>query len=106
MMRWVIEYDKRVAKDVSKLDASVKTQIAKMIRRVSKNPLPQSEGGYGKPLGNNQSSKLAGCLKIKLKSSGLRVVYKLVRDETIMKIIIISIRDDDEIYKEADKRLR
>ena len=67
--------------------------------------MPQSEGGYGKPLGNKQSSKLAGCMKIKLKSLGLRVVYQLIREETIMKIVIISIRDDDEVYKEAERRI-
>ena len=88
------------------MNSTVQVRVVKAIGRVSKNPLPQSEGGYGKPLGNNQSSKLAGCMKIKLKSIGIRVVYRLVRVDKVMKIIIISVRNDDEVYKEAERRLQ
>ena len=104
-MAWSIDYYKKAKKDLADLDKSVSIRIIKAITKVSQNPLPQSEGGYGKPLGNKQSSKLAGCMKIKLKSLGLRVVYQLVHDGKIMKIIVISIRDDDEVYKEAERRI-
>jgi len=70
----------------------------------SYNPLPQTEGGYGKPLGNRNNTKLAGYLKIKLKKYGLRVVYKLVRENHLMKVIVISVRADDEVYLTAQKR--
>ena len=105
-MAWDIAYDKKVEKDLDALDRSVFARVIKAINKVAQNPLPQSEGGYGKPLGNNQSSKLAGCMKIKLKSLGIRVVYQLVRVDTVMKIIIISIRADDEVYKEAEQRIK
>ena len=105
-MGWIVEYNEKAEKEYDKLNGSPKALVTKAIRKVSQNPLPQSEGGYGKPLGNRRSSKLAGCLKIKLRSSGLRVVYQLIRKDTIMKIIIISIRDDDEVYKEAERRIR
>ena len=106
MMGWTVDFYDKAEKEFNKLNTSPKSQVAKAIHKVSQNPLPQSEGGYGKPLSNNQSSKLAGCLKIKLKSIGLRVVYHLVREDTIMKIIIVSIRDDDEVYKEAERRIK
>jgi len=104
-MRWDVDFHPKAEKEFDKLNGSPKLQVAKAIHKVSQNPLPQSEGGYGKLLGNNQSSKLAGCLKIKLKSIGLRVVYQLVRDDKVMKIVIVSIRDDDEVYKEAERRV-
>jgi mRNA interferase RelE/StbE len=104
-MKWTVEFYKKAEKEFERLDGSPKTLTAKAIRKVSQNPLPQSEGGYGKPLGNRQSAKLAGCLKIKLRSIGLRVVYQLIRDDSKMKIVIISIRDDDEVYKEAENRI-
>ncbi|MCL1883839.1 MAG: type II toxin-antitoxin system RelE/ParE family toxin [Defluviitaleaceae bacterium] len=104
-MEWIVEFDPKADKEFERLNATPKSHVAKAIRKVSQNPLPQSEGGYGKPLGNKQSSKLAGCLKIKLKRIGIRVVYKLIREDAIMKIIIISIRDDDEVYKEAVRRI-
>jgi mRNA interferase RelE/StbE len=104
-MAWDIDYSKKAEKDLAALNKSISTRVLKAIGKVSQNPLPQSEGGYGKPLGNKQSSKLAGCMKIKLKSLGLRVVYQLVRENNVMKIVIISIRDDDEVYKEAARRI-
>lgn len=74
------------------------------IRKVSKNPLPQSEGGYGKALGNIQGTELTGFFKIKYRGIGIRVIYTLVRQGEIMNIIVVSIRDDSESYKRAQKR--
>ncbi|MCL2198636.1 MAG: type II toxin-antitoxin system RelE/ParE family toxin [Defluviitaleaceae bacterium] len=105
-MSWVIEYHKKAEKDLAVLNNTVSTRVIKAILKVSQNPLPQSEGGYGKPLGNKKSSKLAGCMKIKLKSIGIRVVYQLIRTDATMKIIIISVRDNDEVYKEAEHRIK
>jgi len=105
-MGWTVDFNDKAQKEFDRLNGSLKSQVARAIHKVSQNPLPQSEGGYGKPLGNNQSSKLAGCLKIKLKNIGLRVVYQLVREDKIMKIVIISIRTDDEVYKEAERRIK
>jgi len=105
MIVWDVKYHKKAEKDLAVLDISVAARVIKAITKVTRNPLPQSEGGYGKPLGNRSSSKLAGCLKIKMKNDGLRVVYRLIREEGVMKIIIISVRDDDKVYKEAERRL-
>lgn len=66
--------------------------------------MPVSEGGYGKPLGNKSGIKLSTFLKIKFKSIGIRVVYQLVRTEKIMKIVVISMRDDGLVHKMAAKR--
>ncbi len=105
-MSWTIEYLPEAVKDLSVLDGSVKAPVLKAIRKVSENPLPDSEGGYGKPLGNHSSSELAGFMKIKLKKAGLRIVYKLERTDTIMKIVIISARVDEQVYIDAEKRIR
>ena len=67
--------------------------------------VPQSEGGYGKPLGNKNSNNVTGLLKIKLLKLGIRVVYKLVRTDKIMKIIVVAARADDEVYEVAAKRI-
>ena len=105
-MPWSITYHKAVLKDVEKLDGSRKAQVVKAIQKVSQNPLPFTEGGYGKPLGNKENVHLTGCLKIKLKKSGLRVVYRLVRTELEMNIIVISVRSDNEVYERAEKRVK
>lgn len=89
---------------MKKLDNSLKKQVLVGIRKVSKNPLPQSEGGYGKALGNIQGTELTGFFKIKYRGIGIRVVYTLVKNYNIMNIIVVSIREDSESYKKAQKR--
>ncbi len=101
---WNIKFCPESIKDMKKLDNSLKKQVLVGIRKVSKNPLPQSEGGYGKALGNIQGRELTGFFKIKYRGIGIRVVYTLVKKDNIMNIIVVSIREDSESYKKAQKR--
>ena len=101
---WHVEYLKEAVEDLKRLDHSQQLLILKAIEKVSINPLPQTYGGYGKPLGNRNRVKLAGFLKIKLRKLGLRVIYKLVIEKEIMRIIVISARSDGEVYNMANIR--
>lgn len=80
--------------------------VVKVIVKVLQNPLPVTEGGYRKPLGNKQGNDLAGFLKIKLRDAGIRVVYKLIRTETEMLVVVIGVRADDEVYETAQHRAK
>lgn len=104
-MDWKIEFLEDAVEDLQKLDAPVQKEVLKGIIKVSQNPLPNSEGGYGKPLGNHSATKLAGCCKIKFKNSGIRVVYRTDKKNDVMLIIIISVRSEDYVYIHADTRL-
>lgn len=101
---WNIKFCPESIKDMKKLDNSLKKQVLVGIRKVSKNPLPQSEVGYGKTLGNIQGTELTGFFKIIYRGIGIRVVYTLVKKGNIMNIIVVSIREDSESYKKAQKR--
>ena len=103
-MTWSIEFLEEAKKDLKKLDHSVQLQVLKGIRKVAQNPLPVQEGGYGKPLGNKAGTNLTNLLKIKFRDLGIRVVYKAMRVDGIMKIIVISARSDEQVYKEAGRR--
>lgn len=103
-MKWGIEYLPAAEEDLKKLDGSVKPQVVKGIQKVAQNPLPVSEGGYGKPLGNKSGNDLTNLLKIKFSNIGIRVVYKIIKTKNVMKIIIVSARSDNEVYEEAEKR--
>lgn len=105
-MSWQVEYIREAQKDMKKLDPQSQKMVLKAIDKVSANPLPQAEGGYGKPLGNHNKANLTGYMKIKLKDLGLRVVYGLVRENNVIKIIVISVRADEEVYLEAASRIR
>lgn len=87
------------------MDNSQRKQVLKAIDKVKTNPLPQNEGGYGKPLGNKRGINLTNLYKIKLKKTGIRVVYQIIRVKDTMEIIIVSMREDEKVYEEAQKRI-
>lgn len=104
-MMWQVQYLPEAQEDLRKLDGSQRLLVRKAIQKVAQNPLSTDEGGYGKPLGSKGSTDLSGFLKIKLRGAGLRVVYKVIRNESGMLVIIIGARADDEVYEEAQRRI-
>lgn len=105
-MTWSYRFIDEAKRDLKRLDGSQRSVVMKALDKVAQNPLPASEGGYGKPLGNHNQTYLAGTLKIKIRTAGIRVVYVLIRTETEMKIIVIGAREDDEVYLTAEKRMK
>jgi len=105
MKYWDVTFLPDAVRDREELVVSARNQIDKAIRKVSQNPLPKSEGGFGNPLGNKQGRNLTGLLKIKLKKLGIRIVYKLVRSKETMQIIVIAARADSAVYEIAEKRM-
>lgn len=103
-MTWSIEFLEEAEKDMKELDHSTQIQVLKGIRKVSQNPVTTEEGGYGKPLGNKNGNNFTNLMKIKFRDLGIRVVYKVERIDGVMKIIVVSARTDEQVYKEAAKR--
>ncbi len=103
-MTWKLEYLPEAEKDYRALSHNQQIIVNKAIKKIKTNPLPQSEGGYGKPLGHKRGLNLTGYLKVKLKHDGIRIVYKLLRTETTMLVIVIGIREDEEVCEIAHKR--
>ena len=58
---------KEAKSDLDKLDTDLREMVLAGIKKVRQNPLTQSEGGYGKPLGNKAGNNLTGFFKIKYK---------------------------------------
>ena len=51
---WKVEYLSEALDDIKQLDQGQRVQVVKAINRVAVDPLPQNEGGYGKPLGKKE----------------------------------------------------
>ena len=85
---WTPKIIPEAEKSFAKFDKAVKIQILAGIKKVSSNPLPQPVG-YGKPLGNKGGNNLTGFFKIKYKGIGIRVVYTLVLNKSIMNILVM-----------------
>ena len=103
-MTWKIEYIKEAQRDLQRLDPYNRTLILKAIEKTAERPLPPPEG-IGKPLGSHAAANLSGYYKIKLRDLGYRVVYGLIREGNTMKVIVISVRDDEAVYREAERRI-
>ena len=101
-MNWKLLYLPEAARDLKRLSGSQRPIVIKALNKVLKNPLPVTEGGYGKPLRKD----LSGFYKIKLKDSGLRIVYKLIRTESEMLVVVIGARTDEEVYRTALHRAK
>lgn len=105
-MSWTVTYLPEAIDDLRKLDGSQKILVRKAIAKISQNPLPASEGGYGKPLSSKNTTNLSGFLKVKLRNAGLRIVYKLIRTDDAILIVIIGARADDFVYQAAQQRIQ
>lgn len=103
-MSYQIKFLPESLNDMKKLDNSVSPQIAKGIQKVSQNPISIYQGGYGKPLGNKDGTDLSGLYKIKFRGIGIRVVYSIEEKDSIMTIIVVSVRADNQVYQEAANR--
>lgn len=101
-MNWTLKYLPEVEKDLKQLGGNSRILVQKAIKKGQTNPLPVNEGRYGKPLGNKGETNLTGLLKIKLKSVGIRVIYKLIRTKTEMLVVVVGARADDEVYETAN----
>ena len=101
---WELAFLDEALQDLRKLDGSQRKRVLKAIERVRANPLPKSEGGYGTPLGNKMSYDLTGLLNVKLRAEGIRMVYKVYRQEGMMLVVIIGVREDAEVYRDAARR--
>lgn len=103
-MNWNVEFIKEAQRDMKRLDHSAQIQVLKGIRKVAQNHVSAHEGGYGKPLGHHNGADLTGLTKIKSRNLGLHVIYKIEMVDSRMKIIVVSARSDDQVYREAARR--
>ena len=102
-MIWEVLFLPEAEKDFRSLAHTQQIVVRKAIDKVKTNPLPQSEGGYGKPLGHKHGTNLTNLLKIKLRGEGIRIVYRLVRHDNRRLVIVIGVREDDEVYEIAQR---
>ena len=104
-LNWTLRFLDEALEDFDALDGSQKKRVRKAIKKTLINPLPRSKGGYGIELGNKGGVNLTNCMEIKLRGEGLRVIYKLIHTRTEMLIIIIDVREGEEVYDIAEERI-
>ncbi|HHY6381680.1 TPA: type II toxin-antitoxin system RelE family toxin [Salmonella enterica] len=94
-MTYELEFDPRALKEWQKLGETVKKQFRKKLVDVLSNPRVESA----------RLRELPDCYKIKLKTSGYRLVYQVQDDVVLVVVIAIGKREKSAVYRQVDKRL-
>ena len=105
-MSWTVTLSRDAQKDYDRLDKTQQTLVLKSLDKLAQNPLPVYQGGYGKPLGNKRTLKLAGYYKVKIRKAGIRIVYELRCVKENVFVIVIGMRDSDTVYRTALERIQ
>lgn len=101
--RFEIKFHPDAAKEYQSLDNSVIGIVNNAI-----DDLELRADEVGTPLRNNQSTKLAGCKEKKLRTAGIRIVFRVTDEKVdilrIVYILTIEKRSRDFVFKVAHKR--
>ncbi len=93
-MAYFLDFDERALKEWRKLGSTVREQLKKKLVEVLESPRIEANKLRGMP----------DCYKIKLRSSGYRLVYQVIDEKVVVFVISVGKRERSEVYSEAVKR--
>ncbi|ETK24542.1 type II toxin-antitoxin system RelE/ParE family toxin [Pseudomonas sp. FH1] len=94
-MTYELDFDARALKEWHKLGDTVRQQFKKNLAAVLINPRIEASRLYSLP----------DCYKIKLRSSGYRLVYQVIDQEITVFVVAVDKREREEVYRKAADRL-
>ncbi|QJI31604.1 type II toxin-antitoxin system RelE/ParE family toxin [Pseudomonas sp. ADAK18] len=94
-MTYNLEFDARSLKEWHKLGDTVRQQFKKKLVEILIQPRIEANRLHGLP----------DCYKIKLHSSGYRLVYQVIDQEVTVFVVAVNKRERDEVYRKATDRL-
>ena len=93
-----LEFDEDGLAEWKKLAHPIQTQFKKKLQERLKNPHVPASRLHGSDMHN--------CYKIKLRAAGYRLVYEVIEDKLIVRVISVGKRDRNAAYKAALFRLQ
>ncbi len=94
-MTYELEFDPRALKEWKKLGNTIQAQFKKKLIKILENPCIEA----------NRLSSLPDCYKIKLKTSGYRLVYQVRQDVIVVFVLAVGKRERGEAYAQAQQRI-
>lgn len=85
-MTYSLEFDARALKEWQKLGDTIRQQL---------NPRVEA----------NRLHSLPDCYKIKLRSSGYRLVYQVIDQEVVVFVVAVDKREREQAYRKAAERV-
>lgn len=95
-MAYKLKFDRKALKVFNKLGEPVKSQFKAKLKEVLANPHIE---------GSALKGKLSGCYKIKLRTSGYRLVYKVEDGELVVLVLAVGKRERNDAYLKAEKSI-
>jgi mRNA interferase RelE/StbE len=96
-VKYRLRFEPEALREWRSLDKSIRIQFAKKLENRLEEPhVPNSELG----------GELKGLFKIKLVSSGYRLVYKVENSELVVVVISVGRRDKSKAYRAAAERIK
>lgn len=94
-MTYKLTFLQSAKKEWDKLSPEIKNQFKKkLLQRLS---IPKIQ--------KDKLSSLPDCYKIKLRSIGYRLVYKVIESRVVIQVVAVGRREKNAVYKLAHKRI-
>ena len=93
-MPYKLKFLPTALKEWKKLDGSIRNQLKKKLESVLHSP----------EIPANRLRNFEHHYKIKLRSSGYRLVYEVISDEVVVLVIAIGKREGNRVYEVAKQR--
>ena len=93
-MTYKLEFLPPARKEWDKLGHTLREQFKKKLAERLEMPRIQSDSLHGMP----------DCYKIKLTSSGYRLVYEVIDERVVVSVVAVGKRERCEVYERAKKR--
>ena len=90
-----VEFMILAKKEFDRLDQVVQLQLLKKLRTRLAAPRVQADKLRG----------LSDCYKLKLRASGVRLVYEVIDNRLVVSVIAVGRRDDGAVYEAAKRQL-
>lgn len=94
-MTYELEFDKNALKDWEKLGHTIQQQLKKKLKKLLENP----------KIPANKLSDMPDCYKIKLRSSGYRLIYQVIDERVVVLVVAVGKRERQQVYDTAKDRL-
>ncbi|GFM72951.1 mRNA interferase RelE [Pseudomonas cichorii] len=92
---YTLEFLIEAKKEYDDLDKAVQLQLLKKLRSRLLEPKVQAD----------KLRDMPGCYKIKLRASGIRLVYEVIDTKLVVIVIAVGRRDNEVVYHAARKRI-
>ncbi len=94
-MSYSLEFKPKALKEWKKLDHSIKLQFHKKLKERLENP----------HVPNSKLSGFQNVYKIKLRSSGFRLVYEVIEEKIVVMVLSVGKRENGAVYRDLEKRV-